>query len=47
VFRAHAIQVLTVSAGQIARLVSFNDPGLFPAFGLAPIYPATAPEPGG
>jgi RNA polymerase sigma-70 factor (ECF subfamily) len=47
VFRAHAIQVLTVSAGQIARLVSFNDPGLFPAFGLPPIYPATAPEPGG
>jgi DNA-directed RNA polymerase specialized sigma24 family protein len=45
VFRAHAIQVLTVSAGQIARLVSFNDSGLFPAFGLPPIYPATAREP--
>ena len=47
VFRAHAIQVLTVSAGQIARLVSFNDSGLFPAFGLPPTFPATAPEPSG
>jgi RNA polymerase sigma-70 factor (ECF subfamily) len=45
VFRAHAIQVLTVSAGQITRLVSFNDAGLFPAFGLPPTFPVTAPEP--
>ena len=47
VFHAHAIQVLTVSAGQIARLVSFNDSGLFPAFGLPPTFPVTAPEPSG
>jgi RNA polymerase sigma-70 factor (ECF subfamily) len=46
VFRAHAIQVLTVSAGQITRLVSFNDARLFPAFLLPPTFPATAPGPG-
>jgi RNA polymerase sigma-70 factor (ECF subfamily) len=46
VFRAHAIQVLTVSAGRITRLVSFNDAGLFPAFLLPPTFPATAPGPG-
>jgi RNA polymerase sigma-70 factor, ECF subfamily len=45
VFRAHAVQVLTVSAGQITRLVSFNDASLFPAFGLPPTFPVTAPEP--
>jgi RNA polymerase sigma-70 factor (ECF subfamily) len=44
VLRAHAIQVLTVSAGQIARLVSFNDAGLFPAFGLPPTFPVAGPE---
>jgi len=31
---AHAIQVLTVTRGGISRIVSFNDAGLFPAFGL-------------
>jgi RNA polymerase sigma-70 factor (ECF subfamily) len=46
VFHAHAIQVLTVSGGQITRLVSFNDAGLFPAFGLPPTFGVTAPEPG-
>ncbi len=46
VFRAHAIQVLTVSAGQITRLASFNDARLFPAFLLPPTFPATAPGPG-
>ncbi len=46
VLRAHAIQVLTVSGGQIARLVSFNDSALFRAFGLPPTFPVTAPEPG-
>ena len=35
-FRAHAIQVLTVTATGIARIVAFADPGLFPAFGLPP-----------
>jgi RNA polymerase sigma-70 factor (ECF subfamily) len=37
--RAHAIQVLTLSGGGIGRIVSFNDAGLFPLFGL----PGTAP----
>jgi len=41
VYRAHAIQVLTCSGSRIARVVSFNDPALFPAFGL----PATAVRP--
>jgi RNA polymerase sigma-70 factor (ECF subfamily) len=33
-YRAHAIQVLTVRAGRIARIVSFNDGRLLAAFGL-------------
>jgi hypothetical protein len=33
-FQAHAIQVLTVDAGQVARIVSFNDGRLLAAFGL-------------
>jgi RNA polymerase sigma-70 factor, ECF subfamily len=33
-YRAHAIQVLTVHAGRIARIVSFNDGRLLAAFGL-------------
>jgi len=32
--RAHAIQVLTFGGAGIARIVSFNDAGLFPMFGL-------------
>ena len=49
VHRAHAIQVLTISAGRIARLVSFNDAALFPAFGMPDVLLATAaatPGPG-
>jgi RNA polymerase sigma-70 factor, ECF subfamily len=42
-FQAHAIQVLTIKAGQIARIVSFNDGGLLAAFGL-PLEPAARPE---
>jgi len=38
--RAHAIQVLTLSGGGIGRIVSFNDAGLFPLFGLPGIAPA-------
>jgi RNA polymerase sigma-70 factor (ECF subfamily) len=34
VHRAHAIQVLTFSDTGIGRIVSFNDAGLFPMFGL-------------
>jgi RNA polymerase sigma-70 factor (ECF subfamily) len=33
-FRAHAVQVLTVTPAGIARIVSFVTPGLFAAFGL-------------
>ena len=49
VHRAHAIQVLTISAGRIARIVSFNDAALFPAFGMPDVLPATVattPGPG-
>jgi RNA polymerase sigma-70 factor, ECF subfamily len=36
--RAHAIQVLTVSAAGVSRIVAFQDEGLFPAFGLPADY---------
>ena len=39
---AHAIQVLTLTEGGIAHIVSFMQPGLFPLFGL----PAIADGPG-
>jgi RNA polymerase sigma-70 factor (ECF subfamily) len=45
VHRAHAVQVLTVSATSIARVVSFNQPELFPLFGLPETLPATAARP--
>ena len=38
--RAHAVQVLTVSRGEIAHVVSFNQPGLFGVFGLPQALPA-------
>jgi RNA polymerase sigma-70 factor, ECF subfamily len=41
VYRAYAIVVLTVSTAGIARLVVFGDTGLFPAFGFAPVLPAS------
>jgi RNA polymerase sigma-70 factor (ECF subfamily) len=34
-YRPHALQVLTIAPTGISRIVSFNDPELFPAFGLA------------
>jgi RNA polymerase sigma-70 factor (ECF subfamily) len=34
VYQAHAVQVLTVTAAGIARIVAFADPGLFASFGL-------------
>ena len=40
-YRAHAVQVLTVTPGGIARLDIFLDPGLFRVFGL----PARLAEP--
>ena len=52
VFRAHGIQVLTVSAAGIARIVAFNDPALFDSFALPPAiisggsWPARPARPG-
>jgi RNA polymerase sigma-70 factor (ECF subfamily) len=37
--RAHAMQVLTVDAASIARVVSFNQPELFAMFGLPSVLP--------
>ncbi|TCM36999.1 sigma-70 family RNA polymerase sigma factor [Kribbella sp. VKM Ac-2568] len=33
-YRPHAVQVLTITSTGISRIVSFNDPELFPTFGL-------------
>jgi RNA polymerase sigma-70 factor, ECF subfamily len=43
--RAEAVQVLTLTAGRIARVVVFRDPGLFAAFGLPPALPPSAAAP--
>jgi len=40
VHRAHAVQVLTVSAPGIARVVSFNQPELLATFGMAQALPS-------
>jgi hypothetical protein len=37
VYRAHALQVLTVTSGGVARIVIFFDPGLFGSFRLPPV----------
>jgi len=42
VHRAHAVQVLTVSASGIARVVSFNQPELLATFGMAQTLPSAA-----
>jgi RNA polymerase sigma-70 factor (ECF subfamily) len=34
IYRAHSICVLTTAASRVTRVTSFNDPGLFAAFGL-------------
>src|SRR5258706_439471 len=39
---AHAIQVFTLTGSGVARIVSFNDPGLFTMFGLPQVLPAAA-----
>ena len=39
-YDAHAVQVLTFDGPSIARVVSFNDPGLVATFGLPPTLPA-------
>jgi RNA polymerase sigma-70 factor (ECF subfamily) len=43
-YRAHSICVLTIAGSRIARVASFNDPGLFATFGL-PQAGAAAPAP--
>ncbi len=47
VYRAHALQVLTLTASGIARIVVFADPGGLASFGLPPEYPATPGDPPG
>jgi RNA polymerase sigma-70 factor, ECF subfamily len=42
-YHAHAIQVLTVTATGIVRVVAFLDPSLFVLFGLPAIHDAAAP----
>jgi len=39
---AHAIQVLTITDAGIAHIVTFQQPGLFRAFGLPQVLPAAA-----
>ena len=46
-YEAHALQVLTVTAAGVARLVIFLDPALFRAFGLPPRYGAAETAPAG
>ncbi|WP_202866647.1 hypothetical protein [Kribbella voronezhensis] len=41
-YQPHAVQVITMTARAISRIVSFNDAGLFPAFGLPTSLPAAA-----
>jgi RNA polymerase sigma-70 factor (ECF subfamily) len=38
-YRPFAISVLRIEDGRIAELTAFQDPGLFPAFGLPPTVP--------
>ncbi len=45
VYRAYAIQVLTVAGSHVTRITSFIDPGLFAKFGLPPTLRAGAPAP--
>jgi RNA polymerase sigma-70 factor (ECF subfamily) len=42
-YRAHSICVLTIAAPRVARVTSFNDPGLFATFGLPQTIPAAVP----
>jgi RNA polymerase sigma-70 factor, ECF subfamily len=42
-YRAHSICVLTIAASRVARVTSFNDPGLFATFGLPQTAAAAAP----
>jgi RNA polymerase sigma-70 factor, ECF subfamily len=42
-YAAHAVLVPMVTATGIASIVAFQDPGLFPSFGLPPEHPAGGP----
>ena len=44
-YHAHAVLVLTVTGTGVARIVSFQDPGLFKSFGLPQEYGAAGPGP--
>jgi len=44
-YHAHAVQVLTVTATGIARIVAFTEPGLFASFGLPREYGSAAAVP--
>ncbi len=44
-YHAHAVLVLTVTSTGIARIVSFQNPGLFGSFGLPQEYRAAGPMP--
>jgi RNA polymerase sigma-70 factor, ECF subfamily len=44
-YHAHAVLVLTVTRTGIARIVSFQNPGLFASFGLPPEHPAAGLTP--
>jgi RNA polymerase sigma-70 factor, ECF subfamily len=44
-YHAHAVLVLTLTTTGIARIVAFQDPGLFGSFGLPQEHPAAGPPP--
>ena len=44
-YLAHAVLVLTVTTAGVARMVAFQNPGLFASFGLPPGYRAAAAAP--
>ena len=44
-YHARGICVLTLAGPQVSRIVSFNDPGLFPGFGFPARLPAGEREP--
>jgi RNA polymerase sigma-70 factor, ECF subfamily len=44
-YQAHAVLVPTLTRARVARMVAFQNPGLFAPFGLPPQYPAAGPGP--
>jgi len=44
-YQAHAVLVPTLTTPGVARMVAFQNPGLFTSFGLPPEYPAAGPPP--